>query len=113
MDQFTRLQAIVDGITYKPNWRIEVYHAPQSDGAIGKGFAYLCLHYSTPNVQQPETTAWITSSHFIEFVFLAGLEDPAVVMLIHKCICQAEMHEIDEWLKFQGVHVHKPEHPCQ
>jgi hypothetical protein len=101
------LQGILKKITYKEGWEFRAQRSPGWEAvevsisylnkdATGKtpGENYLALRIAIPMYE------------------LSHMSHPEKYLMhrIFEGIRQAEMHEIDEWLKFDGVHVNDP-HP--
>ena len=97
---YEEVAAYIDGISYKPNARLTAYPSPEYRGV----FIRLELH--VPDANEPEVSAWVKSETYIP-----DISPPeSLPLLVASLIRQMEMHEVDEWLRHDGVPLNDP-HP--
>ena len=84
-------------LTYKPGWTFDTY----------AGYL-LQVNLKTINVHAPYEEVTVTATQNIP---LLGVEDEqGVVKMVGKMIRELELHEVNEWFKFNGKVVEEP-HP--
>jgi len=90
------LRAELARYTYKPGWRLTI--APHT------GFgAVLHVGYDAPDSRTPGETARIESRHVID-----PWDAEHLAEFVAQALRQAEMHELAEWLRYDGVMVDDP-----
>lgn len=99
-----RIQALVDRVEYKPNWRIEVEQPSTEDINDMWYFQYitLCLEYEgrDPATSAPSTLSWKRVAAVRQ---LEDMTDGQIVTrVIGGLLRGAEMHEFHEWFKLDG-----------
>lgn len=109
-DQLERVRSLLKKVTYKPGWEITADWDGYPYGRIDP-FTIL-LKVACP---QPDTvTGEMTTIHhqMAASVFtIEHMKDGDILSyLVARSIHQMEMHEMDEWFKFDGIHVKDP-HP--
>jgi hypothetical protein len=104
-----RLVSLLERITYKPGWRFEVSSSYGSTGSPDAISLYAYHRQPDANrsgemVQLVCPTSWTEDE-------LSDLTDAQLVDRIRRLIIEAEMHEVEEWLKFDGICVVDPHPP--
>lgn len=79
-----------------------------SDGKIASDFCYLWIRYEAPDATHPNSVIPLASSECIPVSVLEDMSERSVVEMIRRRIQATEMHEVDEWLKFDGKCVREP-----
>jgi hypothetical protein len=117
-DQLERVQRLLKKVTYKPGWIITAYPHQMFDEPRSED--RYRFHNETRIVirvvcLQPDTI----SGQPREFIHhrslcaydIAHLDDSKIIeYFIGRAIVEMEMHEVDEWFKYDGSHVKDP-HP--
>lgn len=99
-----RLRGIVDRVTYKPDWQFLV--RPASYEA-----AYLTVVHMEQDVEKPDEEISVGSTKMVTGLGMEDLTDEQVIeFVVRPLIMDAEVHEIDEWLKLDRKHIRNP-HP--
>lgn len=116
MDQLERVRSLLAKITYKPGWVITAFeHGVMREPKNEYSFydptriyiRILCLQPDTVTGRETEISHHSSLSRYD----VANMKDADVVgYLISNAIRHMELHEMDEWLRFDGVHVRDP-HP--
>lgn len=102
---FAELCEIVARITYKPAWVVKVYDV-QPDTAY-----QITLNYQTTDSGgEADGPITISSTTLIPYESLTHLQSAAIVTEVRRLILRAELHEVDEWLRYRGEQVKNP-HP--
>lgn len=112
MTDFERLKMVVGLVTYKPGWQFEVSYV--RTGTLGYGYfdhAALDICYLGLDVGNPEKKVVLTHSSVIDLEYISKMTNEDIVhRFISHGIREAELHEMDEWLKYAGRNVREP-HP--
>jgi len=95
-------------ITYKPNWKFELEEDRNTPTRFMQNFLYLRITTHQPNADRSLQSVLLTSSHALSPE--AFMDKSHFLMIVEHAIRDAEMHEVDEWLKFDGKHIRHP-HP--
>ena len=102
-----RWRRALKGITYKPGWTFALVTSDQLEpGPIQR--ATLRITYRTPDVHDP--TQIITLKFDTSIDLAMGVDEYTCRNIIAGAIVEAELHERDEWLKWDGVRRRDP-HP--
>lgn len=115
-DESKRLLFAVAGvlrrITYKPTWRFHIEAEPET--MYRPWYVHVHLYYSLPSIDDPMVDSQLTTQQTFTANALADVvrygEDAIVERVAYSLIRRAELHEMDEWLKLDGVCVRDP-HP--
>jgi hypothetical protein len=103
--QFRRLQDIVRKIHYKPHCKLDVHRI--SDYFV----VNIVVVMIVPDINSPERRTVIQFASTVDLEFMEQMTDFEVVeRYVSRAILEAELHEMDEWLKFEGRCVKEP-HP--
>lgn len=117
MDQLERVRSLLSKVTYKPGWIITAYphqyfNKPKDDfyrfhDTSEIIIRVVCLQPDTISGRETE----IAHHRTIHSFDLEHMKDHQIVeYLIAGAIREMELHEMDEWFKFDGEHVRDP-HP--
>jgi hypothetical protein len=99
-----RVGRVLAGVTYKPGWS---FAATAYDG----GALYIeAFHTETDSRNGTELPAFARRIPLRWPIYTAST-DEGVLAWVRHCIHEWEVHEADEWLRFDGNHVHDP-HEC-
>lgn len=109
MSEAAVLEKLVATWSYKPGCRLELL-----EDNIAYPGAYR-LHYQAwvPNVDDPDLApGFVGVDHTISDMELEHYKDDEHYWrhVIHDLIRKMELHEISEWLKYDGVHDSSPGH---
>ncbi len=98
------LQRAVEGITYKPGWSFAI--TEHGDTLYVEGY------HTEANSRHPDATLPDFSRRIPVMypAYTVPTIEAACAWLRH-CIHEWEVHEADEWLRFNSRHVHDP-HVC-
>ena len=92
--------SVMAQVTYKPGWRIE--YAQQSS-------VHLTIKLLAPPWPDTMQMGGIVELEFFNTFNVALMRNRGKLLKAIRRLChQAECHEADEWLKYQGVMVHNP-----
>jgi hypothetical protein len=103
LDQQTKRREILARITYKPNWTLEVW-GDHLHVAADVGDAAVPAVPVVPDVSDPRKIVKIAIGRTIP----EDLKEADFVDFIRHAITDLELHERDEWFKFDGVPVKEP-----
>lgn len=92
-------QEILDRITYKPGWKIQMTNF---------GVPRLEIEYATIDALNPNRSTRVTFQKAIELHYL---NQKGFLFFVRLSIEQAEEHETREWLKFNGRCLTDPHPP--
>lgn len=104
------VQNILNRIAYKPTWKLSA-SAP-AEVIWEAWYVTIHLYYEAPSVDDPGAIAKLAISMKVykdELAKMLASKD-FVNWIVVALIKRAELHEMDEWLKFDGAHVTDP-HP--
>lgn len=116
-DQLERVRSLLKKVTYKPGWVITAFdhrtmQEPRSDffsfhNTTRIVLRILCLQPDTISGRQTE----IAHHSSLSIFDVANMKDEQLVTyFIARAIRDMELHEMDEWFKFDDIHVKDP-HP--
>lgn len=94
------MDVILKSITYKPNIRFSIEPFPTN------GFPRFKLIASVEDSRDRRQLITITLEQSITELFVSS-KDMFIQFVLHR-IQQFERHEIDEWFKIDGKHLHEP-----
>lgn len=111
-DSLYRLQKISSKISYKPGWKINIQDYASATSINGYDpYIYLILTMFQPNLDRPNEQIKLQFSKTIDPYSISRMTDEQIVeYIISGLVREAELHEMDEWLKYDGIHVKEP-HP--
>lgn len=105
MSGFARLRVLLEGVTYKPGWKLK-FEADRYGLA-----AILQITCTQPDTQPPHRPRPLMFQRVFDEMTLETMSDADIVStVISSAIRDFEAHEIDEWFLFHGIHVRDP-HP--
>lgn len=114
ISQLLRMRALLAGVTYKPGCRfvfMDTSVASWADSSAGDCLVRLQLQVTDVNGEHaPGTVCVVSTDRLYHAADLARMSDRQVLEQLIDLAIQAERHEIDEWLKYQGKCVTDP-HP--
>jgi len=93
-------------ITYKPGWKFELEEERTTHHLYN--LMYFRLTTKQPSADGSVDHAFLCSTHGISPE--AFMDRDHFLMIVEHAIRDAEMHEVDEWLKYDGKHIRDP-HP--
>lgn len=105
-----RVKNILSKITYKPGW---TFYVDREDKNTYKYSSYLKLHVIAQqiDISDPLKIVYIKSDMMISEWDIERLSDNQLIdYLVLQLIRKVELHEIDEWLKIDGINFREP-HP--
>lgn len=106
-DQLTRLQSLVARITYKPGFKLSV----EEDLVFGSEYLRIFFSMSVVDAFDLRNTEMLSSTVAIQKTACTGYSDEYLLnQIIRQRIIEMEMHEVDEFLKFDGLFIVDP-HP--
>lgn len=107
-DQLERVRSVLQKVTYKPGWVITAFDHRTIQEPKNDFFSFhLCLQPDIVSGRQTE----IAHHSSLSIFDLANMKDDQVITyFVTNAIRDMEMHEMDEWFKFDGFHVRDP-HP--
>jgi hypothetical protein len=112
MNLLERLEGILKNVSYKPGWTITV--APFRIGMNGPFFYASCnlmVMWTAKDVERPGEDVSLCLVKPVHGFQIERLSDEEIVdQYVRSLIREAELHELDEWLKYNNVCVHEP-HP--
>jgi hypothetical protein len=112
-EQAERMKAVIGRLTYKPTWRFTVeqgekraWEAPSwRDGLT---FTVWLTHEERDVVTgRMECFTW---RHVFDVEAVARMPEEHLVEELRRLVIRGELHDVDEWLKLDGVCVVEP-HP--
>jgi hypothetical protein len=109
LDAATRMGLIVARLTYKESWQFVIHSCYNGYGAPTSGLVFGIVHYE-PNVMEPSKRVPVTISEGVGRSKIDTMTDLEIVEWVRDMIVKAEMHEVNEWFRFDGRCVHDP-HP--
>jgi hypothetical protein len=97
------IEAFIDRITYKPGWEVAYVWSPHPPGSF-----VLTVYTSVnlPDSRNPGKTVPFTNGIAISPPDF--LSEQRLLLHIRSMFLAAEMHELDEWFKLDGVPAHDP-----
>lgn len=110
-----KLKWVIDRITYKPGWKIEIVKSSANVGIRAgyeiTGYAMVRVampvhHLSIPNSMDTIYFSQSYAFYQLDRMSIGDIVKAIVEYLFTKC----ELHEMNEWLKFDGFHITEP-HP--
>lgn len=107
MTDLARLRMIVGQVTYKPGWefRLDILY----ESSLHVSVVLRVTHREKDVGSDKEVFLSLAIGFMFEEV--QGIDDKEFVeRYVYRLIRDAELHELDEWLKFRGEHLHEP-HP--
>lgn len=107
LDPLVTVQGVIDKISYKPEWTFRCGLSPVSDD-IEVRMTFNAKDSTGKRIGYDPVILSIRISY--EIILRAKNAEEYVKETIFHSIRTMEMHEIDEWLKYNGVHVNDP-HP--
>jgi len=105
-----KLRSVIENISYKPNFSFAIYPHLNPDSGFPE-YSDLCLLITmrVPDVSCPRCAIDVKSPVAVSARMVDELEPDGIVEhIIRPAIRAMELHEMDEWLKFEGRHVHDP-----
>jgi len=99
---FKELQLIVDQISYKPKYFLDARLALEYDAVE------IRLSYPALNVENPSENIILRSKDIILGEALKHLEEEDLLKQVYCLFRTAELHELDEWFKFNGKRLKEP-----
>lgn len=116
-DQLERVRRILGKVTYKPGWLITAFDHRQMHPNKNESHSFYDMNriYLRVLCMQPDTITGrnmeIVNHTSLSVFDLSNLKDEQVVeYFITRAIREMELHEMDEWFKYDGTHVRDP-HP--
>lgn len=100
---FTQFQQLVSHITYKPGYTFELI-----GDANFVNIATLRVRAYVQDVRDPSKTIELNS--FMAIDLFNDIPERLMLDLVDNHVRNLEMHEVDEWLKYNGICVHEPKH---
>jgi hypothetical protein len=111
MELVSRIQTLLSRVTYKPGWKFECWPTYASNGRLSDREISIITSFTAVNAENPSSTEIFHSQNLFPAEILENMTDADLVLhVIRECIFRVEMHEVDEWLKFNGKCVREP-HP--
>lgn len=110
-NQAYRVERLLAHLSYKQGWTFKVIHSCDQETGMMSDSGMLLITHMEPNAADPagpKVTIGMTEP--IPDYSFASLEDAEIVRWIMTIVERAELHEVREWLKFDGHHVRDP-HP--
>jgi hypothetical protein len=99
-----RVARVLEGVTYKPGWSFHVTSFEQ--------VLYLEAHHAEVDSRDGHDLPDFARRIPIRWPTYSADDDEAILAWVRHCIHEWEVHEADEWLRYQGEHVHDP-HVCK
>lgn len=96
---------VISRIEYKPDWRIETYRDTTYGGHAFDSVLLRIKFKALDSVRKVEEADVVIALDIKSYMFR---EPKDVVWFVKNAITEAEMHERDEWLRFDGVLVDDP-----
>lgn len=102
--QFRRLQDIIHRVSYKPRVKLEVHR-------LMEDVATIRVVMIVPDINDPTDNIVFQFMSSLSLYSIGDMTDCQIVeYFVRGAIREAELHEMDEWLKFDGRCVREP-HP--
>jgi 5-methylcytosine-specific restriction endonuclease McrA len=97
--------AVIEGITYKPGWRLSVTRRQDYLFGGSPGVNLLRITAEVPDARHPGRTTTVTADNFIpEYVD----SEEHLLRWVRHALTQVELHERDEFFRYQGDLVNDP-----
>ena len=96
------VQSVIERIRYKPGWTLHVEPCEQTPG---------WLWLVAESVESDSRREGVSRNQFRTYLIAAHQTIPKVLAAVRHAIQTWELHEVDEWLCFDGGRVHDP-HAC-
>jgi len=110
MNPKLRLDLLLSRITYKNGWKFETQIAYVGSGPWN-GDVVLYISRPEPDATDPRKTTMIAVAQSITKFEIDSMTDRQVIEWIFRNVAEAEMHEVREWLKFDGATIENPHPP--
>ena len=100
-------QAIVAKLTYKPGWELECYPQGEPAGGVVLRFGKSELD---SEINDGKTTKPLMLATTLASAVLNQMSESGLLQFIFDTVVQRELHEIEEWLRYDGNPLKEP-HP--
>ena len=103
------LQEVIDSLTYKPGWRFWVKRRPTAIPAWPDD-VILHMEFDAPDANDPEYQTIIGRDLLLPqgLAYIIDGAQAGIKRWVEHSIKSMEMHEVDEWLRFDGVRLKDP-----
>lgn len=108
-----QVQIVLDSMSYKPGWSFTLMpEDPRRSPANPPDFLHILCRTRQPSVFPPHQQVFLSQYMVVSPLMLeCSLNlNASLKHMLYRTILEMEKHEIDEWLKFNGVCFHEP-HP--
>lgn len=112
-EQAERMKAVIGRLTYKPTWRFIVEQGERGAWAPPSWCDDLLFTVWLTHQDRDVATGRMehfTSRHVFDAQAVARMPEEHLVEELRRLVIRAELHEVDEWLRLDGVCVVEP-HP--
>jgi hypothetical protein len=110
MDSIGYAKLLLASVRYKPGWEFLITDAYDSNG-LPDGRLVLTVSHRELDVTNPKNLITIVFNQMIEVSMLEAAGVEWFKHIIFEAIREAEMHELREWLKFDGENLEDPHPP--
>jgi hypothetical protein len=104
-----KLQSVIDNLTYKPGWRFWIKWRPTAiphwpDDVI------LHMEFDAPDANEPERMTIIGRDMMLPQGLMQMIDGASagIIRWVMYSIKEMEIHEVDEWLRIDGVRLKNP-----
>lgn len=106
-----RLKSLLARITYKNGWDVFVYPAYSDWGLMHEDDAMvLSVQHREPNIERPKDVVVLVMNEPLSSRQVDRMSDAEIIAFVFHCVTKAEIHEMEEWFKVDGVCFRDP-HP--
>lgn len=111
-NQLERVRNLLKKVTYKPGWRFDARTEPVLNYDPHYFYQEVQVFVSclVPDTETGKDTKLVVHRRFSNCTLRDMKDSQIISYCISSLIREAEMHEMDEWFKFDGSHVVEP-HP--